>query len=171
MPAPLPRRGYGPVRASLCFPVRHRPSPNYRRVGSRIALFEACSAFTHVPACAVAELLIAALCHRSASVHVVTSTSRSGCYQPKTTIVGRDSHPPGKRAFPRRTAICGLRTLQDLCSYLDRDAQLWNKRYAWEGASKSEWRHYLDKFDALFEFLQETEAAAITLAKQKGIVK
>lgn len=64
-----------------------------------------------------------------------------------------------------------LKTLQDLCSYLDRDAQLWNKRYAWEGASKSEWRHYLDKFDALFEFLQETEAAAIALARLKGVVK
>ena len=96
------------VRVSLCFPNRRRLSPYCRRAGSRIALFEACSAFTHVPACMVAELLNAALRHRSASVHVVTSMSRPGCYQPKTTIVGWDSHPPGRRAFPRRTATFGL---------------------------------------------------------------
>ena len=84
------------------------PSPNLRRVGSRIALFEACSAFTRVPACTVAELLNAALCHRSASAHVVTSMTRSGCYQPKTTIVGWGLHPLRKRAFPRRTEISGL---------------------------------------------------------------
>ena len=100
--------GYVSVLASLYFPIRHRPSPNYRRVGSRIALFEACSAFTRVPACTVAELLNAALCHRSASDHVVTSMTRFGCYQPKTTIVGWNLHPLGKRAFPRRTAILGL---------------------------------------------------------------
>ena len=97
------------ARVSLCFPNRRRPSPYCRRVGSRIAHFEACSAFTHVPACMVAELINAALRHRSASVHVVTSMSCPGCYQPKTTIVGWDSQPPpGRRAFPRRTAIFGL---------------------------------------------------------------
>ena len=64
--------------------------------------------FTHVPACMVAELLSAALCHRGASVHVVTSMSRPGCYQPKATIVEWDSHPLGKRAFPRRTERSGL---------------------------------------------------------------
>jgi len=33
----------------------HRPSPKYGRVGSHITLFEACSAFTHVPACMLAK--------------------------------------------------------------------------------------------------------------------
>ena len=28
---------------------------------------------------------------------------RRGCYQPKRQLTGRDSHPQGKRAFPRRT--------------------------------------------------------------------
>ena len=92
--------------------------PNYRRVGSRIALFEACSAYTRVPACTVAELLNAALCHRSASDHVVTSMTRFGCYQPKATIVGRDLHPLGKRACSRRTEISG----QDLSGFRKRIA-------------------------------------------------
>src|SRR5208282_4953326 len=34
---------------------RLRPSPNRRRVGPCITLFEACSAFTHVTACMLAE--------------------------------------------------------------------------------------------------------------------
>jgi hypothetical protein len=34
---------------------RHRPSPNLRRVGSCVALFEACSAFTLVTACTLAK--------------------------------------------------------------------------------------------------------------------
>ena len=34
---------------------RYQPSPNYRRVGSCISTFEACSAFTHVTACVLAK--------------------------------------------------------------------------------------------------------------------
>ena len=45
----------------------------------------------------------AALCHQSASIFIVTSENRSGCYQPKATTVGWDSHPPGKRTLSRRT--------------------------------------------------------------------
>ena len=59
----------------------------------------------HIPACMVAKLLNTALCHQSASVYIVTSVGRPGCYQPKATIVGWGSHPPGKRTFPRRTEI------------------------------------------------------------------
>ena len=39
-----------------CFPMRCRPSPHSRWVGFHMTLFEACSAFTHVPTCMVAEL-------------------------------------------------------------------------------------------------------------------
>ena len=46
----------GPLGARFALlPQRRRPSPRFRRVGSRIALFEACSAFTHVTACILAE--------------------------------------------------------------------------------------------------------------------
>src|SRR5664280_455824 len=40
---------------SLILLHRHRPSPKFRRVGSCITLFEACSAFTHVTACTLAK--------------------------------------------------------------------------------------------------------------------
>src|SRR5882672_2353806 len=54
MPSPLPRQ----VRWTTCSLVpshRLRPSPNLRRVGPCIALFEACSAFTHVTAYRLAK--------------------------------------------------------------------------------------------------------------------
>ena len=86
MPTPLPRRKRTGASAA-CFPDRHRSSPNLRRVDSRIALFEACSAFTRVPACMVAEPPEAALLHQSASVYIVTSVNRSGCCQPKRQLL------------------------------------------------------------------------------------
>jgi hypothetical protein len=52
------RRHYpgGIPRALSFIPLaRRRPSPNLRWVGSRNARFEACSAFTHVPACMLAK--------------------------------------------------------------------------------------------------------------------
>ena len=53
--------GNNSVLLSLVFPSRLRPSPDLRRVGSHIALFEACSAFIHISVCTVAKLLYAAL--------------------------------------------------------------------------------------------------------------
>jgi hypothetical protein len=44
------------VRDGVARLVPHyQPSPNYRRVGSCICLFEACSTFTHVTACVLAK--------------------------------------------------------------------------------------------------------------------
>ena len=63
--------------------------------------------FTHVPTRAVAELLNATLCHRSASVHVAPSMSRPGCLHAKRQLLGGLRIPPGKRAFPRRTVESG----------------------------------------------------------------
>ena len=54
MPTPLPRRIPTGALVAL-FPADRRPSPIDRRVGFRIICFEACSAFTRVPACMVAE--------------------------------------------------------------------------------------------------------------------
>ena len=54
-----------PGGSGQCFhrslPGRHRSSPFPRRVDSHIARFGACSAFTHVPACMLAEPPIAVL--------------------------------------------------------------------------------------------------------------
>ena len=63
MPSPLPRRNRGfrslvpPAESEETCPPQRRPSPLSRRVGFRITLFEACSAFTHVTACRFAEPL------------------------------------------------------------------------------------------------------------------
>ena len=69
-------------------PDRWQPSPFQRRVGFRIVRFEACSAFTRVVACVVAEPPEAALCHRSASDDVVTSIIRSDCYRLERQLPG-----------------------------------------------------------------------------------
>src|SRR5450830_1674237 len=53
MPCPLPRR-IERVRVSIASPLM-QPSPNGRRVGIRIVTFEACSGFTHVTACRIAQ--------------------------------------------------------------------------------------------------------------------
>ena len=54
MPSPLPRQEA--TESDSLVPFRHRrPSPKFRRVGSCITLFEACSAFTRVTACTLAE--------------------------------------------------------------------------------------------------------------------
>jgi hypothetical protein len=45
----------GPLGAVARLAQRRRPSRSQSPVGPRIELFEACSAFTHVPACALAR--------------------------------------------------------------------------------------------------------------------
>ena len=63
MPTPLPRRKPAGALVAL-FPAGRRPSPVSRRVDFRNNRFEACSAFTRVPACMVAEPPKAALLSR-----------------------------------------------------------------------------------------------------------
>ena len=99
-----------PTGSAGCFAhlaQRQRPSPNLRRVGSRIALFEACSAFTRVTACTLAK-----------SPKATLYTEGFGCFVTSTTApiaTGKsDSCPAGIRtplktgAFPRHTEKCGL---------------------------------------------------------------
>ena len=75
MPCPLPRwTGTG---ASVgCFPVPRGPSPLFRRVGVHDFTFEACSGFTRVTACRIAQPPKGGLCHE-ASARPVTRPSRS----------------------------------------------------------------------------------------------
>jgi len=40
---------------SLVKPNPQRPSPLLKRISSHVTLFEACSTFTHVPACVLAK--------------------------------------------------------------------------------------------------------------------
>ena len=103
MLAPLPRR----ARLCMCrFSSQTAIGLPLTQGGSAPALpvFEACSAFAHAPACMVAELLNAAL---------LSGVLQSMSLPPRTarplpagrTVAGWDSHPPGKRAFPRRTWV------------------------------------------------------------------
>jgi hypothetical protein len=63
VPVPTCRRHYpgGPARAIARPPQQQRPSPKFSGVGFRITLFEACSAFTRVTACMLAESPVATL--------------------------------------------------------------------------------------------------------------
>ena len=51
----------GPLDAVALLTQELRPSPYLRRVGSHIIRFEACSAFTRVPACIFAKSPLATL--------------------------------------------------------------------------------------------------------------
>ncbi len=109
MPTPLPRRKPAGALVAL-FPAGRRPSPVSRRVDFRNNRFEVCSAFTRVPACMVAEPPKAALLPECFSpcryLHEPLWPLPAGA------IAGWDSHPPGKRAFPRRTVMSGLQCLR-----------------------------------------------------------
>jgi hypothetical protein len=73
---------------------RHRPSPKCRRVGSCIALFEACSAFTHVTACTLAG---------SPEVTLYTGGFSGFVSSPTAPIAtGRSDPVPGVGIEPRR---------------------------------------------------------------------
>ena len=80
---------------------RLRLSPNRRRVGPCIALFEACSAFTHVTACTLAK-------SPSDSLHQRLQQSRclhccSDCYRVERTSSRAGLPPLWTTAFSRRT--------------------------------------------------------------------
>ena len=80
--------GNRPVRSSLSSqPVSGLPLMT-GGVGFRIMRFEACSAFTRVPACMVAEPPIGSPSLQGASAHVVTSMNRPGRYQPERQLLG-----------------------------------------------------------------------------------
>ena len=64
-----------------------------------------------------------------------------------------------------------LTTLMDVFVYLDENAELWSKRYAWEAAAGEQWQHYIDDLGAFFEFLDATESLAMELARKRGIVR
>src|SRR5260370_12378188 len=66
MPCPLPR--WTRTGASVgCYPVPLGPSPLFRRVGVHDFTFEACSGFTHVTACQIAQPPHGGLCHEASA--------------------------------------------------------------------------------------------------------
>ena len=105
MPSPIPRQDR--ATCSLILLRRRRPSPNERRVGSCIACFEACSAFTRVTACNAHQVAFATFFTEGFS-GFVTSTAASIVTGRNEPAPGRDFHPLWTSAFARRTFASGL---------------------------------------------------------------
>ena len=80
-------------------------------VGFRIARFEACSAFTHIPARKFAKSSNDDPSIQSASNHVVTSMIRPGCYQPERQLLGRF------RTCQRKAPFHGARDMRANAEY------------------------------------------------------
>ena len=98
----------GPMETHSLLPSHQlRPSPNLRRVGSCVALFGACVAFTRVTACMLAESPKATLCTRGFSSLVASTTAlvATGWSEP---VPGWGFHPLWISAFSRRTEKLGL---------------------------------------------------------------
>ena len=88
------RRHYpgGTARCCRYLVGRRRPSLKTRQVGFRDFLFEACSAFTHVPACMVAKSPIVTRYTRVLQ-RICYLLRRPDCFRPSDRLAGWDSHP------------------------------------------------------------------------------
>lgn len=71
---------------------------------------------------------------------------------------------------PNRPPDRVLRKLRDFLKYFDQEMGLWTKRYAWERASQTVWRHYLDDVGRCVEFLDSVNTIAIDLARVEGLI-
>jgi hypothetical protein len=100
------------------YPPRCQPSPFGSRFGSRINIFEACSAFTHVTACLFAGSPEATLSTRGFD-GFVTSTAAPIATGRSDPVAGRDLHPLDLSTFARRTTEeCLSRGAFHFCSEL-----------------------------------------------------
>jgi hypothetical protein len=110
----------GPMETcSLILSHRLRPSPNRRRVGSCIVGFEACSAFTHVTACMLAESPMRPSTPKASAASLPPPLLRllpSGANQ----FPGGISLPLRISAFSRRTPITRLTRPYDMGFLLNR---------------------------------------------------
>jgi hypothetical protein len=98
----------GPIEPdSLVRFHRRRPSPDYSWVGSCIISFEACSAFTRVTTCRLAESPYATLSTRGFSGFVASTAApiATGWSDP---VPGRVFHPAVDQRLSRRTVIAWL---------------------------------------------------------------
>ena len=92
----------GPLGARVAvFFQRRRPSPANHRVGSRIAVFEACSAFTARYGLHTRGVALRPFTPEASEISLPTSPLR--LLPTEATLVGWDFHPLKIRAFSRRT--------------------------------------------------------------------
>jgi hypothetical protein len=105
MPSPLPRRDHG----DLSFNTPHDGGLPHILAGSAPAscLFEACSAFTQVTACLLAESPTRPFSPKASAILLPPSPLR--LLPAGTTVAGRDSHPLKMHDFSRRTRMAGMR--------------------------------------------------------------
>src|SRR6266702_3552422 len=92
---------------SLILLHRRRPSPHYSWVGSCITFFEACSAFTRVTTCRLAESPYATL-YIGGSDGFVVSTAAPIATGWSDPVPGRVFFPLWTSAFSRRTVMALL---------------------------------------------------------------
>ena len=59
--------------------------------------------------------------------------------------------------------------MTDFFAYMDKDVELWRKRYSWEQAAGRRWQHYLDDLSAFFAFLDKTGVLATRMTREQGI--
>lgn len=83
------------------FTPGQRPSPYSRRVGFRIKLFEACSAFTRVTACMLAKFLSEPSTPEASAASLPPRLLQ--LLPAGATVAGQDSHLLKDSAFSRRT--------------------------------------------------------------------
>ena len=124
MPCPLPR--WTETGASVgCFPAPLGPSPLFRRVGVHDFTFKACSGFTHVTACRIAQPPNGGLCHE-ASARPVTQPSRSSTTRVYRQLPGWILPPLVNRAvgahWIRRARIDLQRSLDRAVGIIPRSA-------------------------------------------------
>ncbi len=74
-------------------------------------------------------------------------------------------------AIPEGPANRRLQGLKDVFAYMDEDAELWKKRYAWEHAADGQWQHYIDDLSVFFAFLDASENLAMEMARKQGLVR
>ncbi len=84
--------------------LHRRPSPHYSWVGSCITFFEACSAFTQVTTCRLAESPCATL-YTGGSDGFVTSTAAPIATGWSDPVPGRDFSPAVVQRLSRRTVM------------------------------------------------------------------
>src|SRR4051794_29610873 len=119
MPCPLPRRTRQ-VRVSVASPSA-RPSPKFRRVGVRDFTCEACSGFTHVTACRIAQSPEATFVTRLRPGGLPLRTARQLPAQPTTRWVEPSSTGKPRRLgalSPSCRAMAGQPTRLPPCPYL-----------------------------------------------------
>ena len=119
--------------------------------------------------------------HRLAGLHASFGTRESAADAELERLFGEAAaaHPfdlvtflsTDGPAVPEGPGNRQLQGLADFLAYMDEDAELWRKRYAWERTAGGQWQHYIDDLSAFFAFLDTTEGLATEMARRQGLIR